>query len=45
MIDFLGSPRHCLSPKFWLFSKKREFFNSHSRLHSLIPFAQSSLLT
>jgi hypothetical protein len=27
--------RHFLSPKFWLFETKREFFNRHSRLRSL----------
>jgi hypothetical protein len=29
-IDFLGSPRHFLSPKFRLFGTKSEFFNSHA---------------
>jgi hypothetical protein len=30
-IDFLGSPRHFLSPQFGLFGTKREFFNRHRR--------------
>src|SRR5208282_2369622 len=34
-IDFLGSPRHFLSPKFWLIGTKREFFNSHGMLQQL----------
>jgi hypothetical protein len=31
-IDFLGSPRHFLFPKFWLIGMKSEFFNSHAIL-------------
>src|ERR1700739_2982232 len=27
--------RHFASPKFWLFGKKLDFFNTHSRFHSL----------